>query len=70
MFINQSYTAVLNQLDAIRVSVSGYLYQVDFRAAARSRYHTVDRQKRCTCGLGVYSGPSSPVSMRSTNAWM
>ena len=53
MMTNQSYTAVLGQLETTRVSVKGYLYQVDFGPAVQSRYHTVDRQNRCTCGLGA-----------------
>ncbi len=53
MFTNLSYTAVLGQLENTHVSVKGYLYQVDFGPQVKSRYHTVDRQKRCTCGLGA-----------------
>ena len=53
MMTSQTYTAVLGQLDATRVTVKGYLYQVDFGLQVKSRYHTVDRQQTCTCGLGT-----------------
>ncbi len=53
MMTSQTYTAVLGRLDATRVTVKGYLYQVDFGPTVKSRHHTVDRQLTCTCGLGA-----------------
>jgi len=53
MMTSQTYTTVLGQLATTQVRLKGYLYQVDFGPAVQSRYHTVDRQKYCTCGLGA-----------------
>ena len=53
MMTSTTYTAALDQLEATQVRIDTYLYQVDFGPMVHSRYHTVDRQKRCTCGLGA-----------------
>ena len=53
MFTNETYITMLDQLEATHVCVSGYLYQVDFGLSVQIRLHTVDRRKRCTCGLGA-----------------
>jgi hypothetical protein len=35
-----------------RIRVVGYFYLVDFGPATQPRFHTVDKQRRCSCELG------------------
>jgi hypothetical protein len=35
-----------------RIRVVGYFYLVDFGSTTQPRFHTVDKQRRCSCELG------------------
>jgi len=36
-----------------RVRVVGYIYLVDFSPTTQPRFHTVNKQRRCSCELGA-----------------